>query len=70
MNTHSHGGLECPNCGHAGADNLVVNTRRAVAGGKISQYRRRACSSCNFRWNTLEVSATMFKYDVLWEKME
>lgn len=68
MSVHSHGGLECPNCGNEGASNLIVDSRKATIDGKMSQYRRRQCGSCNFRWNTLEVSATMFKYDVLWEK--
>lgn len=44
--------MKCPNC--SSSDVYIVDTRRKVE-GRVS--RRRACMSCDYRWNTTEVRA-------------
>ena len=44
--------MKCPDCGSS--DVYIVDTRKKVE-DRVN--RRRACMSCDYRWNTTEVRA-------------
>jgi transcriptional regulator NrdR family protein len=49
--------LACPACG--GHQLAVVNTRKSNGHGAIR--RRRKCTTCGYRYSTIEISEAVFK---------
>jgi len=50
----------CPGCGERGKTR-ILDSRQTDRDGRDIRWRRRACSVCEHRWSTVEMSADEYE---------